>query len=121
MRPDIQNFCAVLQRHGKVGQGAGKTKKGKSMKTRMTINRTNLAAMIAVWLTFNTMQPNAIAGQRPITDFISRQGKFCVQLDASGNVDCAASQYLDDTTGGGCFLFIPPVANYTGWFDPKGT
>jgi hypothetical protein len=112
-------LCRATKAWKKVGQGAGKTNKGKSMKTRMTINRTNLAALIAVWLTFNTVQPNAIAGQRPISDFLSRQGKFCVQLDANGNVDCAAGQYLDDTTGGGCFLFVPQVADYLGWSDPK--
>src|SRR5947207_13851788 len=91
------------------------------MKTRLTMNRMNFAGLIVAGLTLISLQPNAIAGQRPISDFLSRQGKFCVQLDASGNVDCAGSQYLDDTTGGGCSLFIPPVADYTGWFDPKGT
>jgi len=52
---------------------------------------------------------------------LSRQGKFCVQLDANGFPDCAASHYTTDTTGGGCFLFFPAVANYAGWSDPKGT
>jgi len=65
------------------------------------------------------LQTNASAGQRPIDDFLSRQGKFCLQLDAMGNVDCSTSHYTDSTTGGGCFLFIPPVADYTGWFDPR--
>jgi hypothetical protein len=42
-------------------------------------------------------------------------------MDTNGFVECARSQYVADTTTGGCFLFIPPVADYTGWFDPKGT
>jgi len=61
----------------------------------------------------------AMSGQRPISDFLSRQSKFCVQLDANGFDDCTASHYVADTTGGGCFLFIPPVADYTGLSDPK--
>jgi hypothetical protein len=68
-----------------------------------------------------SLAESAMAGQRPIGDFLSRQGKFCIQLDANGFVDCSASHYVADTTGGGCFIFIPPVADYTGWFDPKGT
>ena len=65
-------------------------------------------------------QTTLFAAQRPISDFLSRQGKFCVQFDASGNLDCAASHYASDTTGGGCVLFVPPVANYTGWSSPEG-
>jgi hypothetical protein len=80
---------------------------------------TAAALLFAVGFTF--LQTTAQAAQRPISDFLSRQGKFCLQVDTSGNIDCATSSYVGDTTGGGCFLFIPPVANYTGWFDPKGT
>src|SRR5262249_25335776 len=76
---------------------------------------------LAVVLAANLWTCVGQAGQRPITDFLSRQGKYCLQQDASGNFDCSASHYVDDTTSGGCFLFLPPVANYTGWFDPKGT
>jgi hypothetical protein len=43
----------------------------------------------------------AAAGQRPIEDFVSAQGTYC----------------LDDGMGG-CFLFVPPVANFLGWYDP---
>jgi len=69
----------------------------------------------------NLAQPSAIAGSRPISDFLANQGKFCVQLDGNGFVDCAASHYVTDTTGGGCLLIVPPVANYNGWSDPAGT
>ncbi|HTL56713.1 MAG TPA: hypothetical protein VL361_13595 [Candidatus Limnocylindrales bacterium] len=71
-------------------------------------------------LGFGSIQGNLIAAQRPFSDFLSRQGKFCLQLDADGNLDCSASTYVNDTTGGGCLLFVPPVANYIGWSDPKG-
>jgi len=37
---------------------------------------------------------------RPISDFVSQQGTFC----------------LDDGMGG-CFLFVPPTPNFAGWVD----
>jgi hypothetical protein len=40
--------------------------------------------------------------QRPISDFLSTQGTYCI-----------------DDGAGGCFLFVPPVANYVGWGDAK--
>jgi hypothetical protein len=40
----------------------------------------------------------ASATTRPIEDFVSAQGTFCIP-DGSG----------------GCFLFVPPVANFIGW------
>ena len=89
------------------------------MKIMINLSRADFAALLALGLALAWAQPAAIAGQRPISDFLSRQGRFCVQLDANGFVDCAGGEYRDDTTGGGCFLFIPPVANYSGWSDPK--
>jgi hypothetical protein len=59
------------------------------------------------------------AGQRPISDFLSRQGKFCLQFDANGFLDCSVNHYVSDTTVGGCVLFTPPGANFTGWTDPR--
>jgi hypothetical protein len=58
----------------------------------------------------------ATPGQRPITDFTSRQGAYCLKFDVDGNIDCATSSY----GGGGCDLFIPPQPNVGGWTDPKG-
>ena len=58
----------------------------------------------------------ATPAQRPITDFTSRQGQYCLKFDVDGNIDCAASSY----GGGGCDLFIPPQPNVGGWTDPKG-
>ena len=55
------------------------------------------------------------AAQRPITDFSSRQGTYCLQLDSSGNVDCTASGYH----GTSCTLFVPPQPNVVGFSDPK--
>ena len=89
------------------------------MKVNFTISRVKLAALFGGALILTSLATDAIAAQRPISDFLSRQGKFCLQLDANGFVDCDASHYTDDTTSGGCFLFIPPVANYSGWSDPK--
>lgn len=83
--------------------------------------RSKLTFQLLALLCAGLIQVTANAGQRPISDFLSRQGKFCLQLDANGNVDCSTSSYVDNTTGGGCFLFIPPVADYTGWFDPLGS
>jgi hypothetical protein len=42
----------------------------------------------------------AAAGQRPIEDFVNAQGTYCI-----------------DDGGGGCYLFVPPVANFIGWTD----
>ena len=39
-------------------------------------------------ITTGLIPSTASAGQRPIGDFLSRQGAFCLQLDASGNIDC---------------------------------
>lgn len=44
----------------------------------------------------------APATRRPISDFVSAQGTFCI-----------------DDGGGGCILFVPPVRNYIGWSDLK--
>jgi hypothetical protein len=46
--------------------------------------------------------PVAAGGnQRPIEDFLESQGDYCI-----------------DDGMGGCFLFVPPVANFFGWTDP---
>lgn len=42
------------------------------------------------------------ATQRPIEDFVSTQGTFCI-----------------DDGMGGCFLFVPPIENFFGLSDPK--
>ncbi len=42
----------------------------------------------------------AAAGQRSIEDFVNAQGTFCI-----------------DDGSGGCYLFVPPVANFIGWTD----
>lgn len=39
---------------------------------------------------------------RPISDFVSTQGTFCI-----------------DDGMGGCFLFVPPIANFVGISDPN--
>jgi len=58
----------------------------------------------------------APAAQRPLSDFTSRQGTYCLQLDAAGeNLDCAASGYYSDPD---CFLFTPPIRNQFGFYDP---
>jgi hypothetical protein len=57
----------------------------------------------------------AAAGARPITDFTSSQGTYCLKLDQSGNVVCSASSY----GGSPCDLFVPPQPNVAGWSDPK--
>jgi hypothetical protein len=61
-------------------------------------------------------QPPANAADRPISDFISRQGTYCLGLDAQGNVSCEASGY---NGGADCFLFLPPTPNFVGQSDPQ--
>ena len=86
---------------------------------KLNLNNRMKLALFAGALILTSLATNVLAAQRPISDFLSRQGKFCLQLDANGFFDCAASHYTADTASGGCFLFIPPVANYTGWSDPN--
>src|SRR5713101_5926879 len=59
----------------------------------------------------------AAAGTRPITDFTSSQGTYCLKLDKAGNIDCTASSY----GGSRCFLFVPPQPNVVGWSDPTSS
>ena len=50
------------------------------------------------------LPPASVAGPtvtRPIEDFVSQQGTFCV-----------------DDGKGGCLLYVPPIANYLGWTTP---
>lgn len=47
-------------------------------------------------------QSSAPAVQRSIDEFVAAQGTYC----------------LDDGTGG-CVLFVPPLNNFLGWFDPE--
>lgn len=57
----------------------------------------------------------AAATQRPISDFLSVQGTFCIAPPAGGSCeDLGAS--LDPASG--CCLFVPPTPNFFGWFDP---
>lgn len=53
--------------------------------------------VVSVILTLLAVSP-AAAAPRPIADFLSTQGTYCV-----------------DDGGGGCLLFVPPVPNFIGW------
>jgi hypothetical protein len=68
-----------------------------------TIKPLLLAAICLVLSLCNTASAFAAGKvtQRPISDFISQQGTFCIP-----------------DGGGGCFLFVPLVPNYVGWGDP---
>ena len=60
-----------------------------------------MAALLCLGLpTIAYSQPTVT---RPISDFVSAQGTFC----------------LPDG-GGGCFLFVPPVPNFAGWSTQIG-
>jgi uncharacterized membrane protein len=87
------------------------------MKSSSNQKQTSKPAVLAIALaaSLNLFQTTAQAAQRPLSDFLSRQGAYCIQLDANGNYDCAAGTY-----GGGssCFLYVPPFPNYLDWTDP---
>jgi hypothetical protein len=51
------------------------------------------------------------AAQRPISDFLSAQGTYCLGTDSNGNPTCGG-------TSGSCFHYIPPFPNYLDWTDP---
>jgi hypothetical protein len=52
----------------------------------------------------------AAAGQRPIEDFVNRQGTFCIYPDFTGGT-------YADTCPPDSPLIVPPVANFIGWTD----
>jgi hypothetical protein len=60
------------------------------------------------------VQTTANAGERPLSDFLSRQGTYCLHLDGSGNPNCTTSGY----GGSGCFIQAPPSPNFVDWTDP---
>jgi hypothetical protein len=78
----------------------------------------NLKAIVVIGLATmpSLFQATLIAGQRPISDFVSRQGQWSVQLDANGNADCAASAYDGGLTG---FVLEPPIQNFVDWIEPQ--
>ncbi len=59
---------------------------------------------LVVFVIFLAMAPIAVQAEattlRPIEDFVSQQGTFCIE----------------DGTGG-CYLFVPPAPNYVAWSD----
>jgi hypothetical protein len=59
----------------------------------------SVIVVLAVFVPIGAAQ--AATSPRPISDFVSQQGTYCIS-DGSG----------------GCFLFVPPVPNYQGWGDP---
>lgn len=60
----------------------------------------SVVAIMGVSLGFIVLATMAQARttKRPISDFVDNQGTFCI-----------------DDGMGGCFLFVPPVANFLGW------
>ena len=81
------------------------------MKTKFGMQIIGLSAVLGLTV---IISPAVNAGQRPITDFTSRQGAYCLKFGAEG-IDCAASSY----GGVGCDLFVPPQPNVSGWLDPN--
>ena len=79
----------------------------------------NLKAIIVIGLLTlgsNLVQTNLIAGQRSISDFLSRQGQWSLHFDTNGNPDCAASGYDGGLSG---FISEPPLHNYIDWTEPQ--
>ncbi len=76
------------------------------MKKLSSLRRLPLAAGCAMLALVGA----ANAAQRPITDWTSRQGTYCLVVGNNGP-DCQAGGYH----GGNCFLFVPPVLNYLAW------
>jgi len=59
---------------------------------------------------------NLVTEQRPDSDFISRQGTYCLDegYTPSGELADGALEFCPP----GALLFIPPIANFIGWGDP---
>jgi hypothetical protein len=62
----------------------------------MRISRSIVA--VATFAAALALAAPATAGQRSIEEFVAAQGTYCI-----------------DDDGGGCLLFVPPVANFIGW------
>ena len=66
---------------------------------KYSINLSTAAALAAASiLVAAAAAPHTYASTRPIQDFVSTQGTFCI-----------------DDGSGGCLLFVPPVPNFVGW------
>jgi hypothetical protein len=81
------------------------------------MKKSNVVVLVSL-LTISSglLQSNSIAGQRPISDFLSRQGQWSVHLDPQGNADCAASPYDGGLSG---FVLEPPIQNFVDWVEPQ--
>ncbi len=88
----------------------------KSTNTNLTTNPRKLAALCGSALILVSLATQAIASQRPLSDFVSRQGSYCLVMNPDGSPNCQTSHY---GAGAGCFLFLPPTPNFTGWSDPN--
>jgi len=75
-------------------------------------NRLALALGLATALGAVLTPLLAEAGSRPISDFLSTQGTYCLGTDANGNPVC------NGDPSSGCFHYIPPFPNYLDWTDP---
>src|ERR1051326_306023 len=74
----------------------------------------NGAALLTVAFTTLAAQL-ATAGSRPISDFVSVQGHWCIGgFDNNGNPICPGSY---GALGCGA-LFVPPAPNFIGWSQP---
>jgi hypothetical protein len=79
-----------------------------------TLNTIALTCLLAVGS--GLLQTNITAGQRPISDFLSRQGQWSVHLDGNGNANCDASVYDGGLTG---FVAEFPIQNFVDWVEPQ--
>lgn len=82
----------------------------------MNTLKTTINVGLLAFAGFALVRTTTNAGQRPISDFPSRQGQWSLHLDAGGNVDCAASMYDGGSSG---FLFEPPIPNFIDWTEPQ--
>jgi len=105
-----QPFRAAKQKENNM-QNSQTDQKATSFRTQFSLASMALSAVIALGVA-----PVASAAQRPISDFVNRQGTYCLQTDSQGNIDCSTSHYGG---GPGCFLFTPPGPNLVGWSDPN--
>lgn len=79
----------------------------------------SLKAIVPIAVTVATMclsMHRVEAAQRPISEFVSAQGTYCLGTDSSGNPTCGSYG------GTGCFLYLAPFPNFIDWTDPvQGT
>lgn len=91
------------------------------MKCLKGLTCTALAAAFLIPMTQAYAKKPGATTIRPIEDFVERQGTYCLDIDFNGAYvdEIVDGNFVGDCpTGAPPLIFVPPVANFIGSFDP---